>query len=171
MCGHCTRLDLECTFRKRPLRSQRSSTLDSGYPQNHPESIDGRLPPEEIAVQSPPVGLVDFSLARDRVSEPLNISREQQSPTQAFAADGSLRPSFPATPRFPRPAPTNGVLNSDFVRPSRAYPRNPCEPLYGRQTRVAAEENYDFFSFDRTFDPPYCYSLKADSQIKSRPHA
>jgi hypothetical protein len=154
VCGHCTRLDLECTFRKRPLRSQRSSTLDFRDPQNQPESIDGRLPGEETAVQSPPDGLVDFDLARDRVSEPLNISREQQSPTQAFAASGSLRSSFPTNPQFLRPAPINGVLNLDFVRPARAYPRDPREPSYGWQTRIAAEENYDFFSFDRTFDPP-----------------
>ncbi|CAM6003559.1 unnamed protein product [Sphagnum balticum] len=155
-CGHCTRLELVCTFRKRPIRGQ-TSPHGSSDTQSHQRSTDGHshVPREEIAVQEPCLGGdVDFGLIRDRLSEPLSTSREQQPATQAFAATGSLQPFFTTISRLPRTIPTNSILISDVGRASRAcLKRDHCEPFYGWQTHVMPEENYDF-SLDRTFDPP-----------------
>lgn len=157
-CGHCTRLELECIFRKRPLRSQRNSTLDSIDSQSHQQAVEshdgGRTPREEIAAQYPSlVSDLGYNVARGRLrDEPVNASREQP-PTQEFATNGLFRPSFTTSPQLPRPVLTNSLLNSGPVLTSRAYLRDPCEPFYGWQTHIAAEESYDC-SLDRTFDPP-----------------
>jgi hypothetical protein len=150
-CGHCTRLELECIFRKRPTRGQRSSTLGPSDTQHQQPHIDGR---EKIAVQHPSLGGdVDFGFVRDRLSEPLNASQQQHT-TEAFAATGSLQPFFTTNPRLPRTNPTNNLLISEVGRATRAYlRRDHCEPFYGWQSNISAEENYDF-SLDRTFDPP-----------------
>ena len=97
---------------------------------------------------------VDLGLVRDRLSDPLNARRELQQTTDAFAVTGSLQPFSTPNSRLPRNNPTSNFLISGVGRAARAYPRRDhCEPFYGWQTTITAEENYDF-SLDRTFDPP-----------------
>lgn len=155
VCGHCTRLDLECIFRKRPIHKQRGSTLGSSGQQSHQSSIEADENGTREAIvarDSSLVDEVDFGLGRDRArEEPLNSSREQQS--NPFAANGPLRPSSTTVPQLPQPIATNNISNSNFARASRTYFRDHCEPIYGWQTQIIAEDNFDF-SLDRTFDPP-----------------
>jgi hypothetical protein len=155
VCGHCTRLELECIFRKRAGRSRTTSTLRFIDPQNHQLSIDGDFNGTRgaIATHNPsPVGEVVYGFERERArDEPLTASREQQPIAHVFPLNGSLRPSFTTSPQLLRPVSANNVLNSNLT--SRTYPRDPCEAYYGWQTHTAPEDNYDF-SLYRTFDPP-----------------
>jgi Fungal specific transcription factor domain/Fungal Zn(2)-Cys(6) binuclear cluster domain len=159
-CGHCTRLELDCIFRKRQVRGQRSSTLGSSDPQSHQESIDGD---GDGAIARGPlttrdrslVGDVHFGLGRDRGGDaPPDASRElAQPPTPVFAVTGPSGNLFATTPQLPRSVSTNSFLDADLVRASTTPLRDPCEPYFGWQTQLAAEDNYDF-SLGRTFDPP-----------------
>lgn len=152
VCGHCTRLELECLYRKRPILSQRSSAFGSSAPRSEQHSISGDATQETIATQGQSlVGDIDFGIGKDRGrDEPLNASRES---AQAFTANESLRTSFAASPQLSGTLSTNCVLNSDNQRVSRSYIRDPCESFYGWSTHITADDNCSF-PLDRTFDPP-----------------
>ncbi|KAN0114419.1 hypothetical protein V8E51_003963 [Hyaloscypha variabilis] len=160
VCGHCARLDLECNFRKHPIRGQKSSALDLANTQNHQQSIhnDCHISFEAAAVREHSLlSDVDFGLERGRAREERNelaTSREQPPPPgQTIAANGVLRAPFLTSFPLPSPAPTNNFLNLDLERASRAPFRQPYEQFYGWQTHNPVEDNYNY-SLDRTFDPP-----------------
>jgi len=148
-CGHCTRLELQCNYRKRPIRAQRNSTFSSSDLRSEQHSSDVEVTQEEATTQDRPlVRDVNFGRARD---EPLTASQEQQS--NIYAANGSLRASLTSSPQPAGTLSSNNVLSLDSQRNSRGYLKDPCETFYGWPTPITSDDHYNF-SLDRTFDPP-----------------
>jgi hypothetical protein len=150
VCAHCTRLDLECVYRKRPLRGQRALRSGSlGSPTNDRISLNDTSQNRGPSDAQPLASLINGDANVGRARETPSHSFREESNRQSSITNTPHRASFPITPG----SSTTSVSQIENQRTSRTYLRDPCEGFYDWPNQVAAENHYNF-SLDRTFDPP-----------------
>jgi hypothetical protein len=150
ICAHCTRLDLECVYRKRPLRGQGASGSGSlGSSTNDRISLNDTSQTRGPADSQPLAGLTSGDANVDRTRETASVSFREELNRGSSITNTPHRTSFPITPG----SSTTSVSQIEGQRTSRTYLRDPCEGFYDWPNPVAAEDQYNF-SLDRTFDPP-----------------